>query len=277
MGTIIGIITEKGGVGKTQTAYELGTVLAEQGNKVICIDMDGQINLTTRMGIAEDRKMKTIMDCLSIDVEADLDEIEEVLGKATRKCSKMDLICGSTKMARADRIFVEKDDVFLLRNFCDAFLRDEYDYIIIDTPPARNVISDMTIIAADYAILISDGSEDARRGIEHVFDNIDDYKNSEMHRWSHINVLGIVMNRFKGNTCHFTVELETYKEKVKEEIERRNLGKDPFFETVREAVEAYEAGSNSMSCQEYNHYGNVARDFRKVAAEALKRIAAQNE
>lgn len=270
MAKVIAILTSKGGVGKTQTALEVATVLGMNGSKVLCIDMDGQRNLSQMMNC--DNKRHTIYDCLSIDAGMTYEDIQEIMDDATHHCKYIDIINGSTKMAKADKYFPDSEDMFLLKEFCDNFLEDKYDYVIIDNPPARNVLNDMSIIASDYALLITDGSEAARRGIAYVLDDIEKYKFDKRYKWSEIEVLGVVMTKYKGRSVHYMVEGETYRDDVVNEIEQRKLGKDIFVRTVREAVEVMEAGAMHKSCQEYKEYGNVARDYRDVTREIMKRV-----
>ncbi len=270
MANVISVLTSKGGVGKTQTALEVASVLANNGNRVLCIDMDGQKNLSKRVGC--DLKKKTILDCLTIDEDISLEDMEELLSKSIQHVNNLDIIAGNTKMGLAEKIFPGADDVFLLDAFCKSFVKDDYDFIIIDNPPARSVITTMSIIASDYAILVTDGSSDARDGIQIVLTDIATFKLDERRKWSNIEILGIVINKAKMRTVHFITEVQAYKEDVVPMIEEKGLGKNLFVQTVSDAIEVMEAGDAKKSLQDYKRYGEPAKDFRKVAAEVLKRI-----
>ena len=73
-------------------------------------------------------------------------------------------------------------------------------------------------------------------------------------------------------TVHFITEVQAYKEDVVPMIEEKGLGKNLFVQTVSDAIEVMEAGDAKKSLQDYKRYGEPAKDFRKVAAEVLKRI-----
>lgn len=261
MAKIISVLTSKGGVGKTETAMEVATILHDSGKAVLVIDLDGQRNCSDIAGA--DSKVKNIFDVLNADC---------VASDAIQTLKSFDMIAGSTKMSKADKFFGDRDDMFLLDDVCRNDLRDKYDIIVIDNPPARNILTDMSIIASDYALLVTDGSAAARQGIEYVVDDISTYKFDERHKWTHIEILGIILNKYKGRTTHFVVEEEAYRNVVTKQLEEKGLGTDIFVATVRDAVEAFEASMEGESLQNYKHYGNVATDFRKVTAEIVKRI-----
>ena len=270
MAKVIAILTSKGGVGKTQTALEVAAALSRSENKVLCIDMDGQRNLSGRVGC--NLKAKNIYDCLDIDTDMTKEEVFELIDSAIQHCEECDIICGSTKLSKADKVFSDKDDIFLLRNFIKILERKKYDYIIIDNPPARNIASDMSIIAGDYALLISDGSKDARQGIEYVLDDIQAYRSDERANWTHIQVLGIIMTKVRSNTIHYQATGDLYEDVIIKKIQDKGLGKDVFFDTVCEAIEVMQAGNKGQSCQKYKPYGNVARDYRRVTTKIVERM-----
>ncbi len=146
MGKIIAIANQKGGVGKTTTAINLSASLAAKGKKVLVIDTDPQGNTTSGFGVDKNNLENTIYelilgecsirDCLISDV------IENV-----------DLLPSNVNLAASEieLIGVDKKE-FILKNEVD-YVKDKYDFIMIDCPPSLNLLTINSMTTADSVLV----------------------------------------------------------------------------------------------------------------------------
>ena len=146
MGRIIAIANQKGGVGKTTTAINLSSCLADKGQKVLSIDMDPQGNMTSGLGVDKDEAEKTVYDL--IIGEAD---IEEVIQKNVM--DNLDVIPTNIDLSAAEIELIGIDDKeYIVRNAVHK-VKDEYDYIIIDCPPSLSMLTINAMTTADSVLV----------------------------------------------------------------------------------------------------------------------------
>ena len=148
MGRIFVFVNQKGGVGKTTSAINIGAYMAELGKKVLLVDFDSQGNMTTGVGLAKDKP--TIYELM---IE------EKTAGETIRKTAvnNLDAIAASIDLAGfsieiVEKVPDEKERVFFLKNALDP-LRGEYDYILIDCPPSLGLLTMNGLVAADGVLI----------------------------------------------------------------------------------------------------------------------------
>lgn len=144
MGKIIAVTNQKGGVGKTTTSVNLAACLAYEGKKTLLIDCDPQGNSTSGLGI-EDYDV-TIYDCL-IDAEKTASAVIDT------KYRNLAVIPSSPNLSAAEiELAYEDNREFFLKNVLDK-IKDNYDFILIDSPPALGMIT-INILTASNSVLI---------------------------------------------------------------------------------------------------------------------------
>ena len=152
MGKIISLVNQKGGVGKTTTSINLSSSLALLGKRVLLIDLDPQGNATTGVGINKGEISKSAYDVLSND-----DEIQEAIIKTKYKNlyllpSTINLAGLETELLEKSRIEEGFDRRWQLKKHLSK-IEDEFDYIIIDCPPALGIITTNALAASKSVII----------------------------------------------------------------------------------------------------------------------------
>ena len=147
MGRIIAIANQKGGVGKTTTAINLAACLAEAGKKILLIDCDPQGNATSGIGIDKDHLENSIYEVL-------LDEcgIRQAM-QAVDGVENLTVLPSNVNLAGAEVELLEVEDKeYILSNTVD-YIRDDYDYILIDCPPSLNILTVNAMTTADSVLV----------------------------------------------------------------------------------------------------------------------------
>ena len=146
MGKIIAITNQKGGVGKTTTSINVAACLADQGKKVLLVDMDPQGNATSGVGIIRNEIENTVYELLLGECTS-----EECKEKCAVK--NLDVLPSNANLSGAEIDLIGMDDrEFILKNELDK-LKDNYDFIIIDCPPALNLLTVNALVAADSVMV----------------------------------------------------------------------------------------------------------------------------
>lgn len=142
---IITFANQKGGVGKTTTSHIASIGIAKRGYKVLVCDLDPQANLTSVLGVDPDSDIVSIYDLFEGDCT-----IQDAIVSTE---SKVDLLVGSLMLSGADRKYSATGDEYKLKEALEE-IKDKYDYILIDTPPALGVLSLNALAATDYLIVV---------------------------------------------------------------------------------------------------------------------------
>ncbi len=183
MAKVITIANNKGGVGKTMQAYQLSTHLANEGNKVLVIDLDSQANLSMTLGV--DVRRTLIPEWLIGDIDAD-DVIAPSEGKH-EFYKNLDVIASSRHLANLAKLLIlseaevrktagRKERLLKLRI---EEISDRYDYIVIDTPPMLGDELIMALVASDRILIPTQAQDYSIDGLEELMDTFEIIKESE--------------------------------------------------------------------------------------------------
>ena len=254
MGKIISITNQKGGVGKPTTALNLGACLNEKGYKVLLIDLDPQQNLTDACGI-DSEESNTMYEVMKGVVK-----VKEVI-KNTEHC---DILPSSITLAGLEQELSSRTGKeYCLKEALEE-IQDNYDYIIIDTPPSLGILTINALTSSDKVIIPSNASKFAVSGIVQLADTV---KNVKKYCNKNLEIEGIVFTMHNPKTNVSKAILKG----TKELGEQLNA---PIYQTfIRKSVAVEEATISQKTIIDYNEKNTVAIDYMELTKEFLEKIS----
>lgn len=250
MSVTIVLSNQKGGVGKTTSAYVLSTALKEKGYKVLAVDMDPQGNLSFAMGA--DTESATIYDVLKGELKPRY---------AVQKSALVDIIPSNILLSGIELEFTGARREFLLKEALES-LKSSYDYILIDSPPALGVLTVNAFTASDYVLVPMLSDIFSLQGITQLDETICRVRNYCNPR---IQILGVFLTKHNPRT-NFSKEVEGALRMVAEDLDVPVL--DTF---IRDSVALREAQSLQRSVLEYAPECNAVQDYKKLIQELIQR------
>ena len=251
MGQVIAVSNQKGGVGKTTTTGALAAALQKRGKSVLCIDMDPQGNLSFAMGANTDDGPTTY----------ELLKGEATARTALQHTDVADLIPGSILLSGAELEFTGQGREFLL---CNALrpVQDDYDFVLIDTPPALSILTVNAFTAADSLIIPMLSDIFSLQGITQLYDTV-----SHVQTYCNPNLeyAGILLTRFAPRTT-IANEIRGTAEMISAELDIR------LFRTcIRSSVVVTESQALQRSLLKHSPRNIAAKDYLSLADEILLR------
>ena len=246
MGTIIAVVNQKGGVGKTTTAVNLTAALTALGSRVLLCDFDPQANATSGLGV---EKRSVVLGAYEMLIDNALPE------RCVVRTKYGSLIPSTASLAGATVELIGLDNrEYRLKDQLDR-LRDSYDYILIDCPPSLEMLTVNALCAADSILIPVQCEYYALEGLSDLMATMRAIKKRLNPR---LQIFGVLLTMFDGRT--------NFSNQVAQEVRRHFPGK-VFATAIPRNVRLAEAPSHGLPVIAYDRGSRGAAAYLAVAEE----------
>jgi len=250
---IIAIANQKGGVGKTNVAFNLAGALAECGEKLLLIDLDQQGNLSSAF---LDKIYELDYTITDLFMEESL-EISQVIQKTNFE--NIDIIPSNISLSKIDlQLSGEPDAQYFLADKLES-LNNQYSYILIDCPPSLGLATRIGLVAAKQVIIPLECQEWAVKGTAYLRGAI---KKIQKRANPKLEILGYLINKYDGRRKLEEIYHENILESFKELV---------FKVELKNSVKYTEASTFKKPINYYLPSSDHANSFRKLAKEIISR------
>ena len=252
MGRIIAVANQKGGVGKTTTTINLSACLAEQGQKVLVIDVDPQGNTTSGLGIDKYNTDNTVYELMLGEAS-----IDDFIYKSVM--DDLDVIPSNVNLAGAEIDLIDIDDrEYILKKIVNS-LKEKYDFILLDCPPSLSMLTVNAMTAANTVLVPIQCEYYALEGLSQLIRTINLVKqklNPELE------IEGVVFTMYDARTNLSLQVVENVKANLKQTVYKTIIPRN---------IRLAEAPSHGLPINLYDSKSAGAESYRLLAEEVIHR------
>ncbi len=252
MGRVIAIANQKGGVGKTTTAINLAACLAEAGKRVLTIDLDPQGNMTSGLGVDKNEVENTVYELM-------LDECSIKESMSDTVVEGMKVIPSNVNLAGAEiELLGINEKEYILKNAVD-YIKEDYDFIIIDCPPSLNMLTINAMTTADSVLVPIQCEYYALEGLSQLMHTIDLV---QQRLNPNLSIDGVVFTMYDVRTNLSVQVVESVKS---------NLDSHIYDTLIPRNIRLAEAPSHGLPINMYDSKSAGAESYRSLAKEVMNR------
>src|ERR1022692_572433 len=252
MGKILGVVNQKGGVGKTTTAINLAACLALEGLKTLLVDCDPQANCSSGLGFQRDDNRHSIYDVLVGDAPA-----SQVI--LPTEIDLLFLLPGSKNLTGANIELATADDRALRLRRALAPIQADYDLVILDCPPALDLLTVNVLVAADTLIVPMQAEYFALEGISELISTLERVRAAFN---PNVTIEGVLLTMYDDRTNLAQQVTETLREYFRERL---------YCTVIPRNVRLAEAPSHGKPVALYDPRSRGAEAYFELAAEFMER------
>lgn len=256
MAQTICFANNKGGVGKSTTTAAIGHAWAKMGKKVLFVDLDSQANLTSIISpLQPDQHELTIRDAFLDKNNFSIEHVED----------NIDLVPSELSLSNFDRdTAAVTGREYLLLDLLRT-VKNNYDFILIDCPPALGLITYNALIAADHLVMVTNADGLSYSGMVMIANLFTDVRSSDRLN-PNLKLSGVIITRYEKNRLS-----EMYLDKIKNE-----LGSAVLMPVIHKATKIAQAASFGQNIYDYDPDGKATREYLEIAQKLALRIIGED-